>query len=73
MAGEAERSAANPFGDDPAAPITDKDDYEIVGTNLVSVDSKAPRHVSSTTGTAYSSKSKGPVTGLSRQGKLNTC
>ena len=67
------RTAANAFGvaddtaDPPvlAMPITAKDKFVIVGTNLLTVDSVAPRHVSSTTGTVYQSTTpKGPVGGL---------
>ena len=61
----------SPFADDDDQDNVDmtqimaSDKFELNASNLVTVDSKAPRHVSSTTGTAYSTKTKGPVTGLS--------
>ena len=68
------RNAENPFGNN--APITDGDDFELVGTNLLTVDSKAPRLAggvtgSATTGVAYkSSPPKGDARGIT--GKANS-
>ena len=53
-------------------PVTTKDKFEIVGTNLVTVDNKAPRIESggTTTGIAYNSSTRMEARGL--KGKANS-